>query len=688
MEALEPADGGAMWLATHTGVARFRPRKLDLKAPRLSVQMDTNYTDLSQLPSITAGRLITFKFSTIDYRTRPESQQYRWAMLPGDVPDAPAKADVSKWREPKRETQFACPAASPGRWPFFVQAIDRDLNYSAPTRVVLEVVPPWFANAFIVVPGGGAALGLVGWAFVARSLVIRRKCETEQLKERLLEEEGKGRETAERARLAAEKAKEAAESANAAKSEFLANMSHEIRTQMAASKERNYVDAITSSGRTLLTLINDILDLSKIEAGKLELQNEPMSVARLVDEIQKLFSIKAGEKGIQLLTEIDPKLPRRLMLDEVRLRQVLFNVVGNALKFTEKGHVKLRAWALQTKRDETRIDLILEVSDTGIGIPKSQQDHVFGAFSQVAGQSTRKFGGTGLGLAITKRLTDLMRGTVAIESETGQGSTFRFTFPDVAVTDLAESDASAADSQSDFAQFAPATILVADDVALNRALLKGYFDGTPHQVITVTNGLEAIEEAKRSRPDIILMDMRMPELDGHAATRRLKANPDLKHIPVIAVTASSFREEEAKARKICDGFIRKPFNRAELIAELHKFLKPAASLPRQPVPEEAPVPVSAAEAAVPVPAAVLARRPALMAELRGQQQTVWPRLCKTKSVGEIEAFAQRLLGWAEEGHWPSLRSYAEMLEQQAQEFDFSRLPQTLVRFPEVIASLS
>jgi DNA-binding response OmpR family regulator len=182
------------------------------------------------------------------------------------------------------------------------------------------------------------------------------------------------------------------------------------------------------------------------------------------------------------------------------------------------------------------------------------------------------------------------------------------------------------------------------------------------------------------------MDMRMPELDGHETTKRLKANPALKHIPVIAVTASSFREEEARARKICDGFIRKPFNRAELIAELHKFLKPAAAPETQVVPDGARLP--APGESTPAPAAAVARRPELMAALRVQEQTVWPRLCKTKAVGEIESFAQRLRRSAEEGHWPALRTYADLLEQQAQEFDFARLPHTLQRFPETIASLS
>ncbi len=723
-------DGtGAMWFLGMHELVRYRPVRASLPAPTVSVQLDQLYLDAGRLPTVLAGRLMTFKCAAVEFRTRPARRLYRYAIVSGHQTDAPAKTNAL-WVAADSSPQFAWRTNKAGAYTFFAQMIDRDLNYSAPAAVHFEIVPPFYANAFIVVPSGGALLGLVGWAFVARSLAGRRKREAEELRERLLEEERKSRATAEKAREAAESARteiearnaelaaakesavtarEVAESANAAKSEFLANMSHEIRTpmnailgfsellrtQMAASKDRNYLDAITSSGRTLLTLINDILDLSKIEAGKLELQYEPVCLPRLVDEIQKLFSIKAGEKGIQLLTEIDPQLPRGLMLDEVRLRQVLFNVVGNALKFTEQGHVKLRAWAepmaigapssAADEPDETRVNLILEISDTGIGIPKEEQERIFGAFSQVAGQSTRKFGGTGLGLTITKRLTEMMRGSVEVESQPGQGSVFRFRFPNVAITELGESDAIAADGTGDFDQFAPARILVADDVALNRALLTGYFEGTAHRVTTVTNGREALEEAARSRPDVILMDMRMPEIDGHEATKRLKADAALKHIPVIAVTASSFREEEAKARRICDGFIRKPFNRAELIAELKRFLKPART--SDACPSVSVGEAATAGAAAPVPAEILARRPELIGRLRADEANVWPRLVQTIAIGEIEAFAGRLKAVGDDGQWPELSAYAGALEQQAQEFDLDRLPDTLREFPRMLERL-
>jgi len=879
---------GRLWFGTDKGLTRYEPRQLTPPSPTVAVQTDRTYYDLAALPAITTGQRVTFHFDVTDLRTLPEKRQYRYQVLPG-ARTAGELEKLADWQGPTSTPLWEWTTNRGGVYTLAVQYVDRDLNRSKPGVVVLRLAPPWFANAWIVVPGGGLAVGLVGWAFLARSLVIRRKREAEELREELLEQERRAKgelekevaerrkselqlrdsealytslvgnlqqaifrvdlelrltfanehfcqffgispaaavgktsleigvppaiakkfdrvnreviqtgkpmdlveetyhpatgrtffiqtiktalrdsngtiigvqgiawditerklaeeqlkqakEAAEAARQQAEAAKDTADAANAAKSEFLANMSHEIRTpmnailgfsellrtQMAASKDRNYLDAISSSGRTLLTLINDILDLSKIEAGKLELQYEPVCVPRLVDEIQKLFSIKAGEKGIQLLTEIDPKLPRGLMLDEVRLRQVLFNVVGNALKFTEKGHVKIKAWAeygpVETRAsvlecasplalsesaprskaaedcrtpessadpdepDETRINLILEISDTGIGIPKAQQDHIFGAFSQVAGQSTRKFGGTGLGLTITKRLTEMMRGVITVQSEPGQGSVFRFEFPNVAITELTEADAIATGGEGDFTQFAPATILVADDVALNRALLTGYFEGTGHKVVLATNGLEALAQAEQHRPDVILMDMRMPELDGHEATRRLKANPALQHIPVIAVTASSFREEEARARKACDGFIRKPFNRAELIAELKRFLKPVekSGVPR---PITAPG-LPPADGPSLVPVEVRARWPELVAKLRAEQAGIWPDLCQTLELAPVEEFATRLRTLGETYRAPALQRYGEELFDQAQQFDLDRLPKSLEAFPQIIASLA
>jgi len=718
---------GAAWIGTPNGITRYRPAKGGAIKPRLTVQTDGEHRAGESLPSLATGRHAAFEFKAIDFRTAPNQRLYRYGIFPGRL-ESPPPRETKGWEPATLRGRFDWNATTPGDYTFLVQSIDRDLNYSPPALAHFTVFTPWYANAWVIAPAGAGALGLLGWAFVARSLVIRRKREAEALREQMLQQERAARAEMEAknaqleaARASAEAAREQAEAANAAKSEFLANMSHEIRTpmnailgfsellrtQMAASKDRNYLDAISSSGRTLLALINDILDLSKIEAGKLELQYEPVCVARLVDEIQKLFSIKAGEKGIKLLTEIDPRLPRGLMLDEVRLRQVMFNVVGNALKFTEKGHVKIRATfdrssrgnealtsrseidqslltsAATEEEDETRINLILEISDTGIGIPKAQQDHIFGAFSQVAGQSTRKFGGTGLGLTITKRLAEMMHGVITVQSEPGQGSTFRFEFPNVAITELAESDAIATGGEGDFTQFAPATILVADDVALNRALLTGYFEGTGHKVISATNGLEAVELAGQHRPDVILMDMRMPELDGYQATKRVKANPELQHIPVIAVTASSFREEEARARKACDGFIRKPFNRAELIAELKRFLKPAAEGQTQSVtPAQSMI---AAEPTI-VPAAALARRPELLAKLRHEETTIWPRLCRTMDMGEIEEFARRLSAWADAGHFPRLGAHAAALLREVEMFDVDALPKTLQEFPAVCES--
>jgi len=260
------------------------------------------------------------------------------------------------------------------------------------------------------------------------------------------------------AKLEAERLAREAEAANRAKSEFLANMSHEIRTPMNAvigysdllsncvtdPQQRNYLDAIRAGSRSLLMLINDILDLSKIEAGKMRLDYAPVSVRRLLGDVRHIFDLRAREQGITLEVSVDSKMPAAMVLDETRLRQVLFNLVGNAIKFTHEGGVTVRAKATRldtpdgdggdSHPDRQSYRLVVTVKDTGIGIPKDQQDRIFEAFEQQEGQNTRRYGGTGLGLAISRKLVRMMGGELSVESEPGQGSTFTVTLPRVEAT--------------------------------------------------------------------------------------------------------------------------------------------------------------------------------------------------------------------------------------------------------------
>jgi signal transduction histidine kinase/DNA-binding response OmpR family regulator len=487
------------------------------------------------------------------------------------------------------------------------------------------------------------------------------------------------------------RAKEVALAANGAKSEFLANMSHEIRTPMNAilgfsdllsrstldSKQRSHLQAIASSGKTLLTLINDILDLSKIEAGKLELQYESISLRQIIQEIQQIFGPKAAEKNLTLVTEVDPDFPAMVSLDEVRVRQILFNIVGNALKFTDRGRVSIRA-RMVLVHENGRTDLVIEVEDTGIGIPAKEQARIFESFSQVSGQSTKKFGGTGLGLAITKRLTEMMGGNVSLQSELGRGSLFRVFFPNVDIA--GEKTGSSAAKALPLSAFMPATILVADDSELNRELLSGYFDGTEHRLIFAVNGREAVDLARSEKPDLILMDMRMPVLDGFGATMEIKATEELREIPVLAVTASTLKEGEFKIRRVCDAFIRKPFSQADLSQELQRFLK---------LRPETVAATPAVDMSEPNTEQVIRERwPELAEKLAREQEEIWPGLCQTLTVRRISQFAGRLQEWGVDYGAPQLRRFGEKLEQQSQEFDLDNLPKTLAKFPEIITSIS
>ena len=348
-----------------------------------------------------------------------------------------------------------------------MQFIDRDLNYSPPARAFLRVVTPWYANAWIMVPGGGGTLALVGWAIVAGSLAIRRKREAEQLRERLFEEEHAAREAAEQAKAEMEaknrqleEARAAADEANKAKSHFLANMSHELRTPLnaiigysemleEAAEEDGKADyvpdlqKINAAAKHQLGLINDILDLSKVEAGKMTVFVEEFDVAKLVKEVAATVQPLVAKKGNTLEVEC-PADVGSMRSDQTKVRQVLFNLLSNACKFTEKSVITLRV-----KKEERRMQnaesgqrakgasilhssfclLHFSVSDTRIGMTAEQTGKLFEAFSQADASTNRKYGGTGLGLAISRKFCQMLGGDITVQSEAGKGSTFTATLP-------------------------------------------------------------------------------------------------------------------------------------------------------------------------------------------------------------------------------------------------------------------
>ncbi len=379
--------------------------------------------------------------------------------------------------------------------------------------------------------------------------------------------------------------------ASQAKSEFLSNMSHEIRTPMNAilgftellseevkePKLKGYIKTIQKAGSTLLTLINDVLDLSKIEAGKLTIETHPTDVQKLVEELAEVFHLQVEKKGLDFLVEVDPNLPNGLLLDDVRLRQILLNLLGNAVKFTAQGHIALKVHADNVDEHLSKLDLIIQVEDTGIGIPKDQLDKVFAQFEQVSGQDTRQYGGTGLGLAISSKLAKMMGGELTVESEAGKGATFTLKLPQVDIAAVKEVHRvqQAVGQIQQTIHFLPAKLLVVDDVADNLDLIVKIFADTPVEVLTAHHGKEAIEQFHRVQPDAILMDIRMPVMDGIEAAKRIKAMaPEL---PIIALTASVMAEEtdslaQPEVSHYFDAFLRKPILRAELFQTLAQFL--------------------------------------------------------------------------------------------------------------------
>ncbi len=495
-----------------------------------------------------------------------------------------------------------------------------------------------------------------------------------------------------------QKMTEEAKKANRTKTDFLANMSHEIRTPMNAilgftelledrlddKKNLEYLNAISSSGNTLLKLINGILDLSKIEVGKLELNYKATDLIWVLNEVKQIFSKKIDEKGLDLIIEVDAAFSSKLYLDETKFLQILTNLIGNAVKFTDSGFIRLSIKAYPHENKNNILDLEISIQDTGIGIHENQQEIIFAPFTQQKEQNSAKYEGTGLGLAISKQLIEMMNGEISVESQVEKGSTFLLKFFNVNIALDEKASEIKRKQQVNFKNFKNACVLIVDDKRLNRILIKDFLKGSALKVIEAENGKEAIKLASRYRPDIILMDLKMPVMDGHEAIRHLKNDSDLKKIPIVVVTATTVKQETEKIKNLgCSNILTKPVNKARLFKELCCFLP--FDIQETDTEQKSTLNVSLFNKEL--TKSEKEHFHSLLHLLNNKMMARWSRIAEAFFVDEIELFAREIKALGEEYKLDFLSDWGSKLSRLAEAFDMEKLPNALNDYPKLVNKL-
>lgn len=476
---------------------------------------------------------------------------------------------------------------------------------------------------------------------------------------------------------------EKSEAVNKARNDFFANISHEIRTplnsilgyseilqeQVSSPETKEYLAGIISSGRSLLALMNDLMDLSRIEAGKIALLIEQVNLPALCEEVRNIFQLKAAEKNLQL--SINSRLTHDyFFLDEARLRQILLNLTGNSIKYTVEGTVSISIQNIQVDRDSD--NLIIDVADTGIGIAPEQMEQLFTPFHQVSEAHSRIFGGSGLGLMICKRLVELMNGAIEVNSESGMGTSIRIIlkkikryYPINVEINLSEPGHVYIEGQASI------KLLLVEDNLSNRIVIKSFLKKYNIEITEAVNGKDAIDLLNNYTPDIIIMDIQMPIMDGFEATRIIKSNPKTNSIPVIVLTATVFSKDDNAG--LFNEVIYKPISKKALLAAINEFI-PFINL------KEENEGSSSTEKQLFLSAET-------RAYLRNNLMTKWKQTTILLSNDDIEEFAGLVQDFSIQNNIHDLNKWSELIIVYSKSFNIKLLYETFNKFPNIVNSL-